>query len=247
MSIISTENLIGGYFGKTVLDGLDMHIEKGHFTAIIGPNGSGKSTLLRHLVRELRKTSGRIIVSGTDIEEYTPLALAGKIAFTAQNNRIDADFTVAEYVALGRYPSHDVGNRKKVIEALERVGIADLGKRSITSLSGGELQLAAIARALGQESDVLLLDEPVSALDIKHQLRILELLSSLVREGRTVVAVLHDLDMTLRYADECILVKDGKTFRAGSTDSVITEENIRAVYGIDCTIESVKGRRIVLF
>lgn len=247
MKAIETKALSGGYPARIVLKALDVSIEMGHFTAIAGPNGSGKSTFLRHLIRELRGVDGSISVLGVDIDGYSPIQLARKVAFTGQANQLDVDFTVEEYVALGRYPSGDTGNIEKVQDALCRTGIEELGKRPITTLSGGEKQLAAIARAICQESDILLLDEPVSSLDPKHQKRVMEILTSLVQDGKSVVAVLHDLDAVFCYADDCILMKDGKVFSQGTVNEVLSEENLEAVYEIECTIETVKERRVVLF
>ena len=247
MNAIETRALSAGYKDRLVLKDIDIVIRKGKLTAIAGPNGSGKSTLLRTLIREKARNSGEISVLGKDIDSFSPRSLAQMIAFTPQAEQLDVDFTVEEFVALGRYPSSDVDNLDKVIEALSIAGIKELGARRISSLSGGEKQLSSIARAICQESEILLLDEPVSSLDPKHQKRILELLSDLVSRGKSVAAVLHSLDTILSYADDCILLKDGRVFSQGDAAEVLTEENLKSVFEIECTIAAVKGRKVVLF
>lgn len=251
---VKTICLYGGYGeaseGKEVIRDISLVLESGSFNAIIGPNGSGKSTFLKHLIKELRAKEGSVLLYGNDISAMKQRDVAKLIAFEGQNSTCSGDFTVAQVVALGRYVHGDEGScSKNVMKALDMVGISHLSEKSITKISGGEFQLAMLARAICQDTDILVLDEPINNLDPKHQRVLMDLLVGLYKEGKTVVCVLHDINAALRYCTHCAIVKDGRLFAYGKAMDVITTENLCNVYGIEARMveDPVSGCSIVVF
>ena len=245
---ISIRNLSGGYEGNTIIRDLSIEIAKGGFTAIAGPNGAGKSTLLKYLIRELKCADGTVALFGSDINSMRQKDLAKLISFQGQYLPKNDDFTVREAVALGRYAYGDVSNSDNEVEnALRLTGIEHLSEKLITRISGGEFQLAMLARTICQNARILALDEPVNNLDPRHQMMLLDLLSKLSYEGKTIVCVLHDLNAILRSCARCILMKDGKVFAHGETKEVLTVENIKEVYAIDVEILKRDGKSVILF
>lgn len=235
---VETKGLCGGYAesceASNVIRDISIRLEPGSFTAVIGPNGSGKSTFLKHLIKELKAKEGRILLCGNDISIMKQRDVAKLIAFEGQNSTCSGDFTVSQVVALGRYAHGDENSSsKKVMDALEKVGITHLADKSVTRISGGEFQLAMLARAICQETNILVLDEPVNNLDPKHQRMLMDLLVGQSREGKTIVCVLHDINAALRYCSHCAIVKNGMLFAYGRTSDVITVENLFNVYGIE--------------
>ncbi len=251
---VETIGLCGGYGesneGKEVIRDISVCLEPGSFTAVIGPNGSGKSTFLKHLIKELKAKEGRILLCGNDISNMKQRDVAKLIAFEGQNSTCSGDFTVAQVVALGRYAHGDENSSsKKVMDALEKVGIVHLADKSVTKISGGEFQLAMIARAICQDTSIIVLDEPINNLDPKHQRMLMDLLVGLSKEGKTVVCVLHDINAAMRYCTHCAIVKDGRLFAYGKTYDVITTENLCNVYGIEARMvdDPASGCSIVVF
>ena len=245
---ISIRNLSGGYEENKIVRDLSLEIASGGFTAIAGPNGAGKSTLLKYLIRELRCEDGSVFLCGTDINTMRQKQIARLISFQGQYLPKNDDFTVREAVALGRYAYGDISSSNEEIDnALRLTGIEHLADKLITRISGGEFQLAMLARTICQNARILALDEPANNLDPKHQKMLLDLLSKLSGEGRTVVCVLHDLNAILRNCTRCILMKEGRVFAYGDTREVLTKENIREVYGIDVEILQHNGKPVILF
>ena len=245
---ISIRNLCGGYEGNRILRDLSLEIASGGFTAIAGPNGAGKSTLLKYLIRELRCDDGSVFLSGADINTMHQKQIAKLISFQGQYLPKNDDFTVREAVALGRYAYGDISSSNAEIDnALRLTGIEHLADKLITRISGGEFQLAMLSRTICQNARILALDEPANNLDPRHQKMLLDLLSKLSGEGRTVVCVLHDLNAILRNCTRCILMKDGGVFAYGDTRDVLTKENIREVYDIDVEILEQCGKTVILF
>ncbi|NJE85229.1 ABC transporter ATP-binding protein [Thermococcus sp. CX2] len=226
------------YSGKEVLKNVEFTTEKGELLAIIGPNGAGKSTLLKSMVGILRPT-GYVKLNGTDLLSLKPKERAKLITYVPQSSYPEFAFTIEEFVELGTYAT-----RGDMRSALKRVGLWEKRKEQITNLSGGEYQLALIARALAQGSEVILLDEPTSHLDINHALRIMELLREL-REERIVITVLHDLNLALRYAERLILLHEGRKRWDGAPDE-LSPAVIEEVYGINAKIVEVDGERLLL-
>ena len=247
---ISVKNLSGGYTEKPILKNLNFEIKAGSFVAIAGPNGSGKSTLLKYLIHELESKNSSIMLFDKEISQMRQREIAKLISFEGQYIRCNEEFTVSEAVALGRYAYGDENSSEKLVnEALERVGILHLKDRLITRISGGEFQLAMLGRTICQNTPILALDEPVNNLDPNHQIKLLNLLSELSKEGKTILCVLHDLNAILRHCTDCIIIKDGKIFANGKTEEVITEQTIKDVYNIEIQmIENPKsGKKVILF
>jgi iron complex transport system ATP-binding protein len=233
-----TASMSFSYNGRLILRDVELTAERSELLAIIGPNGAGKSTLLKCLSGILRP-SGRVTVDGVDVLSLKPAERAKLIAYVPQSSFPQFAFTVEEFVEMGAYMT-----RGSVREALERVGLTEKRKKKITDLSGGEFQLALIARALAQGSRVVLLDEPTSHLDINHALSIMELLSGLKNE-KIVVAVLHDLNLALNYADRILILKDGVKFWEGTSEE-LSGRVLSDVYGVSVSIREVEGHRVVL-
>ena len=246
--MIKIHNLNGGYSENNVIKNLSIDVAKGGFTAIAGPNGAGKSTLLKFLIRELGCTDNTIFIQDKEINSLKQKDLARLISFQGQYVPRSEEFTVREAIALGRYAYGDVDrNDKDVDKAMELTGISHLADKVITRISGGEFQLAMLARTICQNSEIMALDEPVNNLDPKHQIMLLDLLSDLSRQGKTVICVLHDLNAILRSCDKCILMKDGSLFSYGDARTVLTNENIRSVYGIDVEIVEHNSQNVIIY
>lgn len=246
--MIRIKNLCGGYAENQVIKNLSLDIAKGGFTAIAGPNGAGKSTLLKYLIKELGCPESTVFIEDRDIRQISQLEIARLVSFQGQYVPKSEEFTVREIVALGRFSYGDVDrNTKEVEKALKLCRIEGLADKYVTRISGGEFQLAMLARTICQNSDILALDEPINNLDPRHQIMLMDLLKDLSANGKTVLCVMHDLNAILRSCDKCILLKDGSIFAYGETKSVLTEENIKTVYGIDVQIIDHQGKAVILF
>ncbi len=237
------------------LRGVTMSAKHGEFLGIIGPNGSGKSTLLRAIVRELRPHEGQILLDGRDIWLFDSRALARRVAVVPQNTAIAFDFTVLEVVLLGRTPHlgrlemEGANDYQAAENALAVTDTAHLRDRPATQISGGELQRVMIAKALAQEPELLLLDEPTSHLDINHQLHIMDLVRELNdQRGLTVISVHHDLNLAAQYCDRLVVLKDGVVFSEGSPADVLTAETVEEAYGAEVEVgrHPVNGRPFVI-
>ena len=245
---VRISGLNGGYEDNRIFNDLTLSVSQGGFIAVAGPNGAGKSTLLKHLIKELRSPDGTVFLMENDINSMRQREIARLISFQSQYNPKGDEFTVREAVALGRFTYGDVDSSDaKVMAALGMTGISHLADKYITRISGGEFQLAMLARTICQDTQIIALDEPVNNLDPRHQIALLRLLRKLADEGRTIICVLHDLSAILQNCDRCILLESGKVFAYGNTDDVLTEENIRKLYGIDAQIIHHNWKRIILF
>lgn len=232
------EDVRASYGGREVLHGLSGEIREGECLMIAGPNGSGKSTILKLLARMMPPAGGSIRFGGRPLAEIPHGELARHIAFLPQMFSGAEHWTVREFVECGRFPHRGCAGREQdraaVDNALRLTGLTGLQNREMPHLSGGERQRVRIAMTLAQETDVLLLDEPVSFLDVRAQFEILDLLRDLrAMRPLTVVAVMHDLNSAARYADRLLLLRGGTIFSAGMPREVLTKENIRAVFGIE--------------
>lgn len=225
--------------GKPALADVSAGFSPGRLTVILGPNGSGKTTLLRLMAGLIPAQSGTVFLSGKDVLKLSSRQRARHIAMVPQRTEALLDMTVMDLVLLGRTPHlppfslEGPVERRLAQEAMAQTGIASLYDRPAATLSGGELQRAAIARALCQHTPVLLLDEPVSSLDIGHQVAVMQLLSRLVKEQQmTVACVLHDLNLAAHFADEALLLSEGRLIAAGPIEEVLTEDKLFKAYGI---------------
>ena len=243
------------YDRHTVVDGLDLALPAGKITAIVGANGCGKSTLLRGLSRVLRPHAGAVLLDGADLRSMHPKQVARRVALLPQQPVAPSGMTVVELVGLGRHP-HQSAFRPRtrdddriIAEALEATATLDLADRLVEELSGGQRQRVWIAMVLAQQTDVLLLDEPTSFLDLAHAVDVLDLVTDLNRErGTTVAMVLHDLNLAARYADELIAVKEGTVVAQGSPTEMITAERVRGVFGLTASVvpDPVTGTPLVV-
>ncbi len=226
-----------GYNGRAVLHGVSLEVAAGEMLAIVGPNGAGKSTLLRILGGSLKPWQGAVELLGAPLDSYERRALARRMAFVGQDTPVAFSFTVLEVVLMGRAPHlgamHFESRRDLAIarDALARFGVLELATRSIQELSGGERRRVFLARALAQEPQVALLDEPTAHLDLRHVAETFVRLGELRAErGLAVVATLHDLNAAALYADRVLLLKDGVAMGLGAPHEVLTEEKLRVVY-----------------
>ncbi len=238
-SVIQVEGLQVAYDEKIIIEQMNLAIPKGKFTMIIGANGCGKSTLLKSMARILPAKQGDIIVNGKNIKEQAPKEVAKKMAVLPQNPQAPSGLLVRELVAYGRFPYQRAmgGLTKHDIEmidwAMEVTGINEYADSLVESLSGGQRQRAWIAMVLAQETEIMVLDEPTTYLDMSHQLEILLLLKKLNEElNRTIIMVLHELNNATRFANHLIGMKQGAVVFEGSPKEVITEENLQILYGI---------------
>lgn len=247
--IVSINSLIGGYENKNIFELLNLDFKKGSFTAIAGPNGSGKSTLLKYLIKELKTSKGHIEINDFDVCDLSQNQIAQNLSLVSQRLNNDYEFTIRELVQMGRFCHKDEKTNKEIVDyALNKVGIKHLENQLITQISGGELQLAMLARAICQQSPIMLLDEPINNLDPSHELKLLNLLIELKKQKKTIICVLHDLNAILNYCDQCIIIKDGTVLAGGKTDNVLTEKNIKEAFGIESEIISLsRDRKLLTF
>lgn len=256
----ATSRLVGqsltvGYGAHdTVLHGVDVEIPDGELTVIVGPNACGKSTLLKTLARMLSPRTGQVLLDGASVSGLPPKAVARQMGLLPQGPVAPDGITVSDLVARGRYPHQSLlrqwspDDERAVVEALVAANVADLADRSVDELSGGQRQRVWIAMALAQETPLLLLDEPTTYLDIAHQVEVLNLTRDLQRRGRTVVVVLHELQMAFRYATHLIVMREGAIVAQGDPRDIVTEQLIEQVYDLPCRVvtDPVTGRPLVL-
>ncbi|MDU7251189.1 MAG: ABC transporter ATP-binding protein [Clostridium sp.] len=243
MNSITTTNLAIAYEDKLIVDGLNMNIPKGKITTIIGPNGCGKSTVLKTIGRILKPKEGLVYLNGDDIRNLSTKEVAQKMAILPQSPQAQGGLTVGELVSYGRFP-HKKGfgklspEDKKVIEwALDITKLTELEVTMVDNLSGGQRQRVWIAMALAQQTDLILLDEPTTYLDMAYQLEVLELLYNLNREEScTIVMVLHDLNLAARFADYMIAIRSGSIISHGNPEEIMTKKVLKDTFNIDAEI-----------
>lgn len=252
---LAADNITLGYGDRVIVDGLSVQIEPGLITTVIGPNGCGKSTLLRSLGRLLRPRSGRVLLDGKAISTMKTKDIARIIGMLPQTPIAPEGLTVADLVARGRHPHQSwlrqwsADDEAEVTVALEQTGIADLAGRTLDELSGGQRQRAWISMALAQGTDILLLDEPTTYLDLAHSLEVLDLVDRLHDEfGRTVVMVLHDLNLAIRYSDRLIVMRDGRIVAQGAPADIIEAGLLHEVFGLHAEVLEcpVSGRPMIV-
>lgn len=240
---LSARDIVVGY-GKNapILEGLSLDVVPGELTVIVGPNACGKSTLLRSLARVLGLRRGAVELDGRSVADMNQKALGRRLGLLAQSSVAPGDMFVEDLVARGRYPYQSVLHQwsteddEAVARAMKDAGVADLVGRRVGELSGGQRQRVWIAMSLAQATDILLLDEPTTYLDLNHQLEVLRLAQRLHRDGVTVVAVLHDLHLAFRYATHLVFMKDGEIVAQGAPRDVVTADLIERVFSVPCRI-----------
>ncbi|MCJ1703022.1 MULTISPECIES: ABC transporter ATP-binding protein [unclassified Rathayibacter] len=240
---LTVDALTLGYGDRTVVEGLDLVVPPGRITAIVGANACGKSTLLRSMSRLLAPRAGTVLLDGKAVHRTPAKQLARTLGLLPQSPIAPEGITVADLVGRGRHPHQGILSRwnahddEAVATALDATDTAALADRAVDELSGGQRQRVWIAMALAQETDLLLLDEPTTFLDVSHQVEVLDLLVDLNRNrGTTVVMVLHDLNLAARYADHLVALAGGTVHAAGTPAEVLTEDTVRAVFGLDSRI-----------
>ncbi|GAA1193126.1 iron complex transport system ATP-binding protein [Kitasatospora gansuensis] len=255
MHRLAARGLTLAYESRTVVEELDLTVPDGAVTVIVGPNACGKSTLLRALGRLLKPVRGAVLLDGAELAGTPTRKIAQRIGLLPQSPVAPEGISVGDLVARGRQPHQSwwrqwsAADEQAVTEAMARTSTTDLAERSVDELSGGQRQRAWIAMALAQGTDILLLDEPTTFLDIAHQVEVLDLVRRLNKErGRTVVAVLHDLNQAARYADHLVAMRDGRIVARGPPAEVVTAELVREVFGLEAVIvpDPVTGTPLVI-
>lgn len=242
MSYLSIEQLRVSYGDKRILQDLNLEIPQGKITALIGPNGCGKSTLLKSIARILKPEKGRVLLQGEDLHQLDTRTVARKLALLPQASITPEGVTIAELVGYGRAPWGSRWGRlteqdqQIVCQSLQQVGLQDLADRPATALSGGQRQRAWIAMILAQKTDLVLLDEPTTWLDISHQIELLKLMRELNQGGKTIVVVLHDLNQAARYCDELVVLKQGQLQHQGIPERVLTQQLLQEVFDLEAQI-----------
>ncbi|WP_232666463.1 ABC transporter ATP-binding protein [Pseudonocardia sp. TRM90224] len=254
-SQLGAQGLGLGYGDRAVVEGLSVTIPDARITAIVGPNACGKSTLLRGLARLLRPRAGTVVLDGADMARVPAATLATRLGMLPQQPVAPDGITVADLVGRGRHPHQrwfrqwSAADEAAVAAALTATGTADLADRAVDELSGGQRQRVWIALALAQDPAIMLLDEPTTFLDLAHQVDLLDLLRELnVLHGRTIVLVLHDLNLAARYADHLVAMKDGRIAAEGPPADVVRADVVGEVFGLDCAVieDPLTGTPLVL-
>lgn len=252
---LTVQSLVSGYGGRTVVSGVDLEMPPGKISVIVGANACGKSTLLKTLSRLLPVQQGSVLLDGQRIEEIPTKELAKTLGLLPQQPIAPEGIAVADLVGRGRHPhqklfrSWTAEDDRAVTEALIATGVVELADRSVDELSGGQRQRVWIAMALAQETDILLLDEPTTFLDVTHQIEVLDLLTDLNRSrGTTIAMVLHDINLAARYADHLFAVRQGELVAAGPPAQVVTSELMHEVFALDAVVipDPVSGAPLVL-
>lgn len=231
------------YDRQVIIEHLDLQVPAGRITVFVGSNGCGKSTLLKAFARLLPPTSGSVMLNGADIHHQSTHAIARKLSILPQTPIAPEGMTVRQLVAMGRYPHQSwlrqwsTQDEEKVEQALNRTGLTVLGERVVDTLSGGQRQRVWIAMTLAQDTDILLLDEPTTYLDVAHQIEVLDLLRELNEQhSKTIVMVLHDLNLACRYAHHMVAVHQRGVFAQGTPQAILTETLIKTVFALDSRI-----------
>ncbi|GAA2061949.1 ABC transporter ATP-binding protein [Streptomyces albiaxialis] len=254
-SRLAARGLTLAYDDRTVVEGLDLDVPDGEVTVVVGPNACGKSTTLRALGRLLKPKHGSVLLDGAELARTPTRKIAQSIGLLPQSPVAPEAITVADLVSRGRQPHQhwwqqwSEDDERAVTDAMERTDVTELGDRPVDELSGGQRQRVWIAMALAQETDLLLLDEPTTYLDIAHQVEVLDLVRQLNHDrGRTVVMVLHDLNQAARYADHLVAMKDGRIVAQGPPDETVTADLVREVFGLESVVipDPVTGDPLVV-
>ncbi|MCT2345195.1 iron ABC transporter ATP-binding protein [Niallia taxi] len=250
--MVEVKNVSKQYNGKSVLENVSLSIEKGKITSFIGPNGAGKSTLLSIISRLIKGDSGDVLIDGQSVFTTKSNVLAKKISILKQSNHINIRLTVKELVNFGRFP-YSQGRLTKedkaaVAEAISYMELDEIQHKYLDQLSGGQKQRAYIAMVIAQDTEYILLDEPLNNLDMKHSVQIMKVLRRLVNElGKTVVIVIHDINFASVYSDNIVALKNGKLVNDGPADSIINEAVLKDIYEMDMQIEEINNHKICVY
>ncbi|GAA0621539.1 ABC transporter ATP-binding protein [Kribbella sandramycini] len=241
-SRLHVESATIGYDKRVISRELSVAIPDESFTVIVGPNACGKSTLLRGLSRLLKPSAGQVVLDGADINSFKTKEVARRVGLLPQSSIAPDGITVGDLVARGRYPHQGFvrqwteADEQAVLRAMRQTSVTDLSARLVDELSGGQRQRVWVAMALAQHTDIMLLDEPTTFLDITHQIELMELFTDLHHVGHTLVAVLHDLNHAARYATHLIAMKDGQVVAEGAPAEIVTADLVHEVFGLRCLV-----------
>ncbi len=252
-AVLETRGVRVEVSGRRLLDGVDLDVAAGEWLTVIGPNGAGKTTLVHAVTGHRRLVGGEVLLSGRPLGGLGARLRARRVALVPQNPIVPEGMSVFDYVLLGRVAHHSLlrgespSDRARVAELLERLTLGELAGRSVHTLSGGERQRAVLARALVQDAPLLVLDEPTTGLDLRHQLDVLEVVAAARRDrGIGVLATLHDLTLAGRFADRLCLLDAGRVVACGPPREVLTDGLLRAHYGVDVTVLHVGDTPVVV-
>ncbi|AIF42311.1 ABC transporter ATP-binding protein [Virgibacillus sp. SK37] len=250
--MVDIKNVFKAYNQKKVIEDVSVHIEKGKITSFIGPNGAGKSTLISMVSRLITKDGGEITIDGKDVLKTKNNEMAKKISILKQSNSINLKLTVRELVSFGRFP-YSQGRLKeedwqKVDEAIDYMELREMQDKFLDELSGGQRQRAHIAMVIAQDTEYILLDEPLNNLDMRHSVQIMKTLRRLVDElNKTIVIVIHDINFASCYSDNIVALKDGKVVKHGRACDVIDECVLKDIYDMDIDIKNIDDKRICVY
>lgn len=250
--MVEVKHLTKRYGGTTVVDDVSLTIPKGKITSFIGPNGAGKSTLLSMISRLITRDAGQVLIEGKEISTCKSSELARQISVLKQTNHISLRLTVKELVSFGRFP-YSQGrltpqDKEFIKEAIDYMELGEMQDKYIDQLSGGQRQRAYIAMVMAQDTEYILLDEPLNNLDMKHSVQIMKVLRRLVDErGKTIIIVIHDINFASCYSDYIVALKEGRVASAGTADEIINSAVLGAVYDMDIPIETIGGKKIGVY
>lgn len=250
--MFSIRNLVKRYDAKTVVDDVTLELPKGKVISMIGPNGAGKSTVLGIASRLLPKDDGTVLFDGRDVHDWKSRDLAKRLAVLTQSNNIQMKLTVRELVAFGRFPHSGTRltarDHELIDDAIRYMELEDYAEKFIDEMSGGQRQRAFIAMVLAQDADCILLDEPTNNLDIYHAARMMRLVRRLCDElGKTVILVLHEINLAAFYSDYVCAFKNGRVEAFGSVEDVMTAANLKRIYGVDFEIRRINGKPMAIY
>lgn len=250
--MIEVRNVTKKYADKTVVDNVSVDIEKSKITSLIGPNGAGKSTLLSIISRIISKNEGEVFIDGKEISKWESKELAKKISILKQSNHINIRLTIRELVSFGRFPYSEgrltSEDWRLIDEAIRHMNLEDIQHKYLDELSGGQRQRAYIAMVIAQDTEYILLDEPLNNLDMKHSVEIMKILRHLVEQlDKTVVIVIHDINFASCYSDNIIALKDGKIVKAGGVADIIDEIVLEDIYDMEVSVQDIESRRICVY
>jgi iron complex transport system ATP-binding protein len=250
--MIEVRKIVKKYGNKSVVDEVSLKIEKGKVTSFIGPNGAGKSTLLSIISRLMKKDEGEVFIEGREISQWKSDELAKKISILKQTNHINIRLTVRELVSFGRFP-YSKGNltkedEKYIEEALEYMKLTDIQNKYLDELSGGQRQRAYIAMVIAQNTEYILLDEPLNNLDMKHSVQIMKILRGLADNlGKTIIIVVHEINFASCYSDYIVALKDGKIAKEGLTHEIIDKRVLEDIYEMEFRIEDIENYKVCIY
>lgn len=250
--MIEIKNISKKYGNKSIVNNVSFTIEKGKITSFIGPNGAGKSTVLSIITRLINNDGGEVIIEGKELSQYDNKELSKKIAILKQSNSINLRLTIRELVSFGRFP-HSEGNLTKedevyIDEAIEYMNLKDIQYKYLDELSGGQRQRAYIAMVISQNTEYILLDEPLNNLDMNHSVQMMKVIRNLCDNlGKTVVLVMHDINFASCYSDNIVALKNGSIEKIGTIDEVVQKEVLEEIYEMKFDIKSINGNKICIY